>query len=254
MSTKAERGTKRTCQNPECGSRFYDLNRDPITCPVCGTVYQLAVSGGAIAAAAPAVAEKAAPRKPPVKKPAYRRRRRQARGCAGGRGRRGAGCRRRRRGACRRRRGRDLPRGRGGGRLRHDGHHRRSRRRARRAAIGRRPRRASPTKVVDRGAFRLTSVRNASPGWIGESNARSDCLICAGMSGQVRARARVLAPHVAASIAKPGGQRLAQINIAGGAPRRHAPTPIAPKPSNSAPTCPIPTASAALGKDGESRG
>ena len=33
MSTKAERGTKRTCQNPECGSRFYDLNRDPIICP-----------------------------------------------------------------------------------------------------------------------------------------------------------------------------------------------------------------------------
>ena len=31
MSTKAERGTKRTCQNPECGSRFYDLNRDPRT-------------------------------------------------------------------------------------------------------------------------------------------------------------------------------------------------------------------------------
>jgi uncharacterized protein (TIGR02300 family) len=71
MSTKAERGTKRTCQNTECGSRFYDLNRDPVTCPVCGTVYELAVSGGAIAAAAPAVAEKAAPRKAPVKKPAY---------------------------------------------------------------------------------------------------------------------------------------------------------------------------------------
>ena len=35
MSTKAERGTKRTCQNPECGSRFYDLNRDPIVCPIC---------------------------------------------------------------------------------------------------------------------------------------------------------------------------------------------------------------------------
>jgi hypothetical protein len=30
---KVQRGTKRTCQNPECGSRFYDLNRDPITCP-----------------------------------------------------------------------------------------------------------------------------------------------------------------------------------------------------------------------------
>ena len=26
---KLERGTKRTCQNPDCGERFYDLNRDP---------------------------------------------------------------------------------------------------------------------------------------------------------------------------------------------------------------------------------
>jgi len=42
MSTKAERGIKRTCQNPECGSRFYDLNRDPIVCPICQTVFQLA--------------------------------------------------------------------------------------------------------------------------------------------------------------------------------------------------------------------
>ena len=34
MSTiKAQRGTKRTCQS--CESRFYDLNRDPITCPLC---------------------------------------------------------------------------------------------------------------------------------------------------------------------------------------------------------------------------
>ena len=41
---KAQRGTKRTCQNPECGSRFYDLNRDPITCPVCSTVYAIPVS------------------------------------------------------------------------------------------------------------------------------------------------------------------------------------------------------------------
>ena len=70
MSTKAERGTKRTCQNPECGSRFYDLHRDPITCPVCSTVYQLAVSTVAVAAAAPSVAEKAQ-RKPVVKKLAY---------------------------------------------------------------------------------------------------------------------------------------------------------------------------------------
>ena len=58
MSTKAERGTKRTCQNPECGSRFYDLNRDPITCPICSTVYELAASPVAAAAAAAAAAER----------------------------------------------------------------------------------------------------------------------------------------------------------------------------------------------------
>src|SRR5690242_1683683 len=70
MSTKAERGTKRTCQNPECGSRFYDLNRDPITCPICSSVYQIAVSPMAVAAAAPAVVEEKVQRKP-AKKPAY---------------------------------------------------------------------------------------------------------------------------------------------------------------------------------------
>ena len=70
MSTKAERGTKRTCQNPECGSRFYDLNRDPIACPVCQTAYQLEASSAAMAAAAPAAADKAASRRAP-KKPAY---------------------------------------------------------------------------------------------------------------------------------------------------------------------------------------
>jgi uncharacterized protein (TIGR02300 family) len=36
---KAQRGTKRACQNPECGARFYDLNQDPITCPICKTAY-----------------------------------------------------------------------------------------------------------------------------------------------------------------------------------------------------------------------
>jgi uncharacterized protein (TIGR02300 family) len=64
MSTKAERGTKRTCQNPECGSRFYDLNRDPIVCPICESVYELAMSANAMAS------EEKAPRKP-VKKPAF---------------------------------------------------------------------------------------------------------------------------------------------------------------------------------------
>lgn len=39
---KDARGTKRTCQSSECGSRFYDLNRDPIVCPLCGTIYEIA--------------------------------------------------------------------------------------------------------------------------------------------------------------------------------------------------------------------
>jgi uncharacterized protein (TIGR02300 family) len=57
MSTKAERGTKRTCRNPECGSRFYDLNRDPIVCPICQTVFELAPAPTAIAAGTPAAQE-----------------------------------------------------------------------------------------------------------------------------------------------------------------------------------------------------
>lgn len=31
---KAEWGTKRVCLN--CGKPFYDLNKDPIKCPICG--------------------------------------------------------------------------------------------------------------------------------------------------------------------------------------------------------------------------
>ena len=64
MATKEARGTKRTCQNPECGSRFYDLNRDPIVCPICQSVYKLATAPQA-AAEAP-VEDKAArrPKKP----------------------------------------------------------------------------------------------------------------------------------------------------------------------------------------------
>jgi uncharacterized protein (TIGR02300 family) len=32
---KAELGTKRIC--PNCGTKYYDLHRDPIICPHCGT-------------------------------------------------------------------------------------------------------------------------------------------------------------------------------------------------------------------------
>ena len=35
---KPEHGTKRQCQN--CGAKFFDLNKDPIVCPKCGTLFQ----------------------------------------------------------------------------------------------------------------------------------------------------------------------------------------------------------------------
>src|SRR5947209_16102163 len=34
---KPELGTKRMCAN--CGAKFYDLNKDPIVCPKCATVF-----------------------------------------------------------------------------------------------------------------------------------------------------------------------------------------------------------------------
>ena len=66
MATKQARGTKRTCQSNECGARFYDLNRDPITCPICGSIYELASSP--LAAAAAAAEEKSSRR---ARKPDY---------------------------------------------------------------------------------------------------------------------------------------------------------------------------------------
>jgi len=60
MATKQARGMKRTCQSSECGARFYDLNRNPIVCPVCGSVYELASSPLILAAVA---AEEKAARK-----------------------------------------------------------------------------------------------------------------------------------------------------------------------------------------------
>ncbi len=67
MATNKDRGTKRTCQNNECGARFYDLSRNPILCPICGSKYAIAHSPTAAAAAA--VAEEKAARK--VKKPVF---------------------------------------------------------------------------------------------------------------------------------------------------------------------------------------
>ena len=37
---KPELGTKRLCTN--CGAKFYDLSKDPIVCPKCHTVLELA--------------------------------------------------------------------------------------------------------------------------------------------------------------------------------------------------------------------
>ncbi len=34
---KLDLGTKRLC--PNCGARYYDLNKDPPVCPKCGTVF-----------------------------------------------------------------------------------------------------------------------------------------------------------------------------------------------------------------------
>ena len=38
---KPELGTKRLCGS--CGAKFYDLSKDPIVCPKCGTVFEIVV-------------------------------------------------------------------------------------------------------------------------------------------------------------------------------------------------------------------
>jgi uncharacterized protein (TIGR02300 family) len=42
-----------------CGARFYDLNRDPATCPKCGAVNQVAAGVAPTRVAAPAMAARA---------------------------------------------------------------------------------------------------------------------------------------------------------------------------------------------------
>ena len=60
---KPELGTKRLCGN--CGAKFYDLSKDPIICPKCHTVLELAAVSSrsrpdsAARAAAPAPEEEA---------------------------------------------------------------------------------------------------------------------------------------------------------------------------------------------------
>ena len=48
---RPELGVKRQCMS--CGAKFYDLNKDPIVCPKCATVFQAAAP---TRVAAPAVA------------------------------------------------------------------------------------------------------------------------------------------------------------------------------------------------------
>ncbi len=59
---KPEWGAKRSC--PSCGTRFYDLMRDPVPCPNCGTTFPLSAlteKKTAQPARARAKPEKAAP-------------------------------------------------------------------------------------------------------------------------------------------------------------------------------------------------
>jgi uncharacterized protein (TIGR02300 family) len=37
--TKPELGTKRLCAS--CGAKFFDLSKKPITCPKCGTIFEI---------------------------------------------------------------------------------------------------------------------------------------------------------------------------------------------------------------------
>jgi uncharacterized protein (TIGR02300 family) len=53
---KPELGTKRICG--ACGAKFYDLSKDPIVCPKCGTVFEVVVP---VSRARPEPARAAAP-------------------------------------------------------------------------------------------------------------------------------------------------------------------------------------------------
>jgi uncharacterized protein (TIGR02300 family) len=46
---KPKLGTKRIC--PNCGTRYYDLEKDPIICPKCGTEFEPPTRGRAAAPA-----------------------------------------------------------------------------------------------------------------------------------------------------------------------------------------------------------
>jgi len=55
---KPELGTKRLCTN--CGAKFYDLSKDPIVCPKCHSVLELAAVNSARSRPEPVAARAAA--------------------------------------------------------------------------------------------------------------------------------------------------------------------------------------------------
>jgi uncharacterized protein (TIGR02300 family) len=66
-SVKPEWGTKRQC--PECSTRFYDLQKDPVTCPHCGAEFE---PESLLKARRPRVERRAAPaRKVEKPRPAF---------------------------------------------------------------------------------------------------------------------------------------------------------------------------------------
>ena len=63
---KPELGTKRLCGH--CGTKFYDLSKNPIVCPKCATVFQVAAASTS-RSRAEAAAPAAPVARPPVKEP-----------------------------------------------------------------------------------------------------------------------------------------------------------------------------------------
>ena len=61
---RPELGMKRQCMN--CGAKFYDLAKDPIVCPKCGTAFQAAAATPARAAAPVAAARRVVEEEPEV--------------------------------------------------------------------------------------------------------------------------------------------------------------------------------------------
>jgi len=65
---KPEWGVKRTCHS--CSAKFYDMRRDPVACPKCGTVLDLEALAKPKRSRAAAVAEPKAPKAAPKRAPA----------------------------------------------------------------------------------------------------------------------------------------------------------------------------------------